>query len=87
MHFFANYEYERQPQAITYSSAYPSFNIDQIGTITEKKGGARLDFQFSPKTRLSVRGDRIAPVGPYDPRYTGGASKHPSSAIQTTAEQ
>ena len=55
VHFFANYEYERQPQAITYSSAYPSFNIDQIGTITEKKGGARLDFQFSPKTRMIVR--------------------------------
>jgi hypothetical protein len=57
MHFFANYEYERQPQTISYSSSYPTFNIDQIDTIKEKKGGARLDFQFSPKNRLSVRGN------------------------------
>ena len=55
VHFFANYEYERQPQDITYSSVYPSFNIDQIGTITENKGaGVRLDFQFSPKDAVSA---------------------------------
>ena len=73
-----------QPQTISYSSAYPSFNIDQIDTITEKKGGVRLDLQFSPKNRLSVRGNGSERWEPYDARYTGGASKHPSSAIQST---
>ena len=38
MHFFVNYEFERQPQTISYSSIYPTFNIDQIDTITETKG-------------------------------------------------
>ena len=27
-HFFANYEQERQPQTVTFSSTYPAFNID-----------------------------------------------------------
>jgi hypothetical protein len=84
MHFFVNYEYERQPQTISYSSAFPTFNIDQIDTITEKKGGVRLDLQFSPKNRLSVRGNGSERWEPYDARYTGGASKHPSSAIQSS---
>jgi hypothetical protein len=83
-HIFLDYEYERQPQDITYSSPYPSFNIDQIATIKEKKGGGRLDFQFSPKTRLSIRGNHSLRWEPYDARYTGGASKHPSSAIEST---
>jgi hypothetical protein len=83
-HFFLDYEYERQPQDITYSSPYPSFNIDQIATIKEKKGGGRFDFQFSPQTRLSVRGNHSLRWEPYDARYTGGASRHPSSAIQST---
>ena len=73
-HFFVNYEFERQPTTITYSSAYPSFNIDQLDTITETKGGMRLDFQFSPRTRLSVRGNGSERWEPYDTRYTGGAS-------------
>ena len=44
----------------------------------------RLDFQFSPRTRLSVRGNSSERWEPYDTRYTGGASKHPSSAIEST---
>ena len=83
-HFFVNYEFERQPTTITYSSIYPSFNIDQLDTITERKGGMRLDFQLSPRTRLSVRGNSSERWEPYDTRYTGGASKHPSSAIEST---
>ena len=83
-HFFLNYEWERQPQDITYSSPYPAFNIDQIATIKEKKGGGRFDFQFSPQTRVSVRGNHSLRWEPYDARYTGGASKHPSSAIEST---
>ncbi len=59
-HYFANFEYEREPYVRTYSSPFPSFNIDQPGTRTEKKGGVRLDYQFSPRTRLTVRRERAA---------------------------
>jgi hypothetical protein len=79
IHFFADYEYERSPFTVTYDSPYPSFNIDLPGTRNEKKGGGRLDFQFSPKTRLIVRSNLSSSWDPYDPRWSGGAQRHPSS--------
>jgi hypothetical protein len=84
LHYFANYEYERQPQTFSYSSPYPAFNFDQIGTYTERKGGLHIDYELSAKARLSVRGNGFGSFNPYDPRYTGGAVRHPSDAIQTT---
>jgi hypothetical protein len=83
IHFFANYEYEREPQTFSHSSPYPAFNFDLTGTRTEKKGVGRLDFQISPQLRLNVRGNKFVGWFPYDSRYTGGATRHPSSAIQT----
>lgn len=44
------------------------------GTRREDKELARLDFQFSPRTRLTVRGTRYDNRMPYDPRYTGGSA-------------
>jgi hypothetical protein len=82
-HFFVNYEYEREPQTYSFSSPYPTFNVDLIGTRVEPKGGGRLDFQSSPHTHVTVRGNASLNDMPYDSRYTGGATKHPSSAIQT----
>ena len=82
-HFFANYEFEREPQTFSMSSPYPSFNLDLIGTRIETKGGGRLDFQFNPKTHMTVRGNTSLNDMPYDSRYTGGANKHPSSAVTT----
>jgi hypothetical protein len=83
LHYFANYEYERQPQTFTYSSPYPTFNFDQFGTYTEKKGGVHIDYQASSQAQLSIRGNGFGSFNPYDPRYTGGAARHPSDAIQT----
>jgi hypothetical protein len=80
IHFFGNYEYEREPSTFTFDSPYPSFNIDLGGTRTLKTGGARLDFQFSPQTHFTVRGTKYAGFLPFDPRYTGGAIRHPSAA-------
>ncbi len=82
-HFFANYEYEREPQTYSFSSPYPTFNVDLIGTRKETKGGGRLDFQFNPQTHMTVRGNTSLNDMPYDSRYTGGSNKHPSSAIKT----
>jgi hypothetical protein len=83
VHFFANYEYEREPQTFSFSSPFQSFNFDLSGTRMESKGGGRLDFQFTPMTRLTVRGNKSLVDMPYDARYTGGATRHPSSAITT----
>jgi len=83
VHFFVNYEYEREPQTFSHSSAYPTFNFDLSGTRMESKGGGRVDVQFSPSTHLTVRGNKSLVDMPYDSRYTGGASRHPSSAITT----
>jgi len=78
MHFFVNYEYEREPQTVTYNSPFPGFNVDQTNTRREHKGGARLDLQFTSQTRLTARYQY------YDQLFFdgGGATSHPSAAFQ-----
>ena len=82
IHYFANFEYEREPETYSHSSPYPSFNFDQESTRNEKKGGVRLDFQFTPQTRLTFRGNWGRVLLPLDPRYSGGAQRHPSTGIE-----
>ena len=82
-HFFANYEWQREPKTFSYSSPYPQFNFDQSGNYTQFMGGLRLDHQFSTDTRMALRGNRYTKLEPFDSRYSGGASRHPSSAIRT----
>ena len=75
LHYFGNFEYEREPNTITYNSPYPFFNIDQPNVRWERKALGRVDFQLSPQTRLSGRGQEY-----YQVYYTGGgATNHPSS--------
>jgi len=82
IHYFANFEYEREPETFSHSSPWPTFNFDQKSTRTEKKGGVRLDYQFTSQTRLTVRGNWGRVHLPLDPRYSGGASRHPSTGIE-----
>lgn len=82
-HFFANYEYERQPLTFPYNSPYPSFNIDQSGPNIQHKGGGRLDYQLESKTHLALRFNKYRNDYPFDTRYSGGSTRHPSSAIAT----
>ena len=82
-HYFGSFEYEREPQTYIYNTPYPYFNGTLTGTRDEKKGLGRLDYQFSPQARLSVRGSRYDNMLPYDPRYTGGATRTMASAIGT----
>jgi len=79
LHFFGHYEYEREPQTFTYTSPFPSFNIDQSRVRRQQTGGARLDFQFSPQTRLMMRGNKSSSAQ-LDPNHAGGADSHPSRA-------
>ena len=82
IHFFANYEYEREPQTFVYTTPYPKFNIAVTGAHVEKKGGVRLDFQFSPATRLTLRGGKSSYILPYN--VGNGATTHPSTAFSST---
>lgn len=80
-HFFLGYEYEREPQTYIYTTPYPSFNRELTGTRRQDMSMARLDYQFSSSTRLSIRGNRYDNRVPYDSRYTGGSDRTPASAI------
>ena len=74
MHFFTNFEFEREPKIIAFNSPYPQFNEDFPFTRTQQTGGAKIDMQFSPATRLSLRGQLYN----QDYHSGGGAKRHPS---------
>ncbi|MFN0141830.1 MAG: TonB-dependent receptor domain-containing protein, partial [Mycobacterium sp.] len=84
IHFFGNYEFEREPQTFTFDSPFPRFNIDQTGVRTLNTGSARVDFQLSPRTHLTVRASKYVGNLPFDPRYSGGAIRHPSAGISVS---
>ena len=52
LHYFANYEYEHEPKTFIFNTPYPAFNVDLNGTDSQKKGGVRIDYQLSSKSRL-----------------------------------
>ena len=74
---------EREPQTFVYNTPYPKFNGSLTGTRTEYKQLGRIDYQFSPRNRLSVRLSRYDNRIPYDSRYTGGSDRTMASAIGT----
>src|SRR6266568_5426992 len=77
VHFFGSYEYERQPTTYTYNSPYPAFNIDVHFPARVHKLLGRLDYQFSPATRLSVRASGYNNL--YYALGGGSATTHPSA--------
>jgi len=81
IHYFLNYEFEREPQTYVYNTPYPKFNTTLAGARRQDTEMGRFDFQFSPSKRLSLRGNRYDNRIPYDSRYTGGSDRTPASAI------
>ncbi|MBI4888437.1 MAG: TonB-dependent receptor [Acidobacteria bacterium] len=76
VHFFGAYEFEREPKTYVYTSPYAAFNVDRKFPTHVHKLLGRLDAQFTPQTRLSVRVsgfNNLFYVG-------GGATNHPSVA-------
>jgi hypothetical protein len=71
IHFFLNYEYEREPQSLFYTTPVLAFNDVLTGTRVEKKGLAKVDIQFSPRTRLAVRASAARSHNPYEAPATG----------------
>lgn len=79
-HYFLNWEYEREPNTVTFNSRYPSFNIDMPGTRTENKGAVKFDYQFDAANRMSMRFNRYENSIPNS--GGGGASLHPSAIVE-----
>ena len=49
VHYFANYEFEREPITVTHNSPYPSFNVDLTTIRRQHKPMARVDAQLSAR--------------------------------------
>jgi hypothetical protein len=81
LHYFLNYEYEREPRTSIWNTVYPEFNIDLSGVNNKKIGGVRLDYQLSTDTRLmgKVSSGRL-----WEP-FGVGNTQHPA-ATNTTSE-
>ena len=56
-HFFGSYEYEREPQILTFDSPYPFFNLDSEEFAKTDTQGPRAmrTLEISRQTHLSVR--------------------------------
>jgi hypothetical protein len=80
LHFFSNYEYEREPKVGIWRTPYPFFNVSLDGTNTQKKGGVRLDYQISPQVRLmgKASGGRL-----WEPFGLPSATNHPAATATT----
>jgi len=71
LHYFTHYEYEREPGTQTFNTPYPRFNIQLTGVRRTDMAGLRIDYQFSPRTRLMTRGNVFTYTNPYEAQQTG----------------
>ncbi|MBI4885686.1 MAG: TonB-dependent receptor [Acidobacteria bacterium] len=74
-HFFAHYEFDREPRTSIANTPWPSFNISLNGTNTTKMGTTRLDYQLSPNNRLMLKGN----ITKFHNPFMELGSNHPSS--------
>ncbi len=81
LHYFVNYEYEREPRTSIWNTPYPEFNVDLEGTNNKKLGGVRVDYQLSTQTRLMGK----VSVGRLWEPFGLGNQSHPA-ATNTTSE-
>lgn len=76
LHFFVNYEYEREPGTIIANTGFPAFDIaDQSSKETQNYFGLRIDSRMTQNSRLMVRGSYWSHLVP----ASGGATAHPST--------
>ena len=84
IHFFGNYEYEREPSTPVFNSPYPAFNLTFTDTRQSHLATTRVDMQFSSQTHLMGRFAVWRSLTPFHPSYTGGALLHPSIQVSST---
>jgi hypothetical protein len=82
LHFFAHYDYEREPRLSIWNTPYPAFNVEREGIRTLKMGGGRLDYQLSPSIRLMGKASDTRGFAPFQ----AGNNMHPA-ATQSQADK
>jgi carboxypeptidase family protein/TonB-dependent receptor-like protein len=80
LHFFANYEYEREPRISIWRTPYPFFNASLEGTNNRKIGGVRMDYQLSSRTRVM---GKVGRGRLWEPFGLPSATNHPASTNTT----
>ncbi|PYR82685.1 MAG: hypothetical protein DMF87_00420, partial [Acidobacteria bacterium] len=80
LHFFANYEFEREPRVSIWRTPYPFFNVSLKGTNNRKIGGARIDYQLSPQMRVM---GKVGHGQLWEPFGLPSATNHPASTNTT----
>ena len=83
LHYFGNYEYEREPRSSIWNTPYPAFNVELSGKQTQKMGGARVDYQLSPSMRLMGKGSAGRFFSPFG---AGSSNNHPAATNNTREE-
>jgi len=84
LHFFASYEYEREPRDFAYTNKgiFSQFNRDLSADRTNKVWLVRLDYQVNNSTRLNFRGSG----GVHQFFSGGGSGNHPINFRQLARE-
>jgi hypothetical protein len=82
LHYFGNFEYEREPRSSVWNTPYPVFNVELHGDRTVKLGGFRGDYQLSNAVRLMGKGTwgRL-----WEP-FGAAASNNSPASTNTTSE-
>ncbi len=76
LHYFGNFEYERNPLTSIWNTPYPAFNITLPGKTTRKLAGMRLDYQISQNARIM---GKASGHNTFEPFGGGSATSHPAS--------
>jgi hypothetical protein len=74
LHYFVNYEYEREPTTSVWNTKYPAFNVTLHGKSNQKKGGARGDYELSRNMRLMGKFTKTTTFQPFG----AGTTNHPA---------
>ena len=82
-HYFTNYEFERQSYSTVFTTPYPEFNLQFTAPRAEHKAGLRLDYQFTPSFRASLRGAIWQNDQQIDQGFEGSSTDHPSFLVHT----
>ena len=83
LHYFGNFEYEREPRSSIWNTPYPVFNVELNDTQTIKMGGGRLDYQVSPAIRLMGKGS----AAQFSQPFGAPASNNSPAATNWTEER
>jgi hypothetical protein len=76
LHFFGNYEYEREPRTQFANTGFPRFNLALTGTNTTHMGGSRFDYQISQQNRMMVKWN----LSEFQQAFANLGSNHPQTA-------